>query len=105
MPTLDSISHIHCDARGKAWIDNTNVKVIEVVLDHLAYGWSPEEMHEQHPGLSLGQIHAALGYYYDHKAEMDAQIENGKQYVLGLMAAQASDPNFPVRKRLREKMT
>jgi uncharacterized protein (DUF433 family) len=37
-------------------------------LDHLAYGWSPEEMHYQHPPLSLAQIHAALAYYFDHQA-------------------------------------
>jgi hypothetical protein len=30
------------------------------VLDKIAYGWIPEEMHLQHPHLSLAQIHAAL---------------------------------------------
>jgi hypothetical protein len=38
-------AHIHLDTRGVAWIGKTNVKVIEVVLDKLAYGWSPEEIH------------------------------------------------------------
>jgi uncharacterized protein (DUF433 family) len=56
-------AHIHLDARGVAWIDETNIKVIEVVLDKLAYGWSPEEIHFQHPDLSMAQIHAALSYY------------------------------------------
>ncbi len=36
--------HIRLDARGVAWIDDANVKVIEVELDRLAYGWSPEEI-------------------------------------------------------------
>ena len=40
------------------------MKVTEVVLDKIAYGWSPEEIHFQHPHLSLAQIHAALTYYY-----------------------------------------
>ena len=31
-------SHIRRDDDGVAWIDDTNVKVIEVVLDRLAYG-------------------------------------------------------------------
>ena len=53
-------AHIRRDDRGAIWIDETNVKVIEVVLDRLAYGWSPEEIHFQHPDLSLAQIHAAL---------------------------------------------
>ena len=32
-------------------------------------------MHEAYPPLSLAQIHAALAYYYDHKAQLDAEIE------------------------------
>lgn len=59
MPVI-SPAHVQIDARGVAWIDETNVKVIEVVLDRLAHGWSPEEIHFQHPHLCLAQIHAAL---------------------------------------------
>ena len=66
--------HIRLDAQGVAWIDDTNIKVIEVVLDRLAYGWSPEEIHFQHADLSLAQIHAALTYYYDHQPTLDAEI-------------------------------
>jgi uncharacterized protein (DUF433 family) len=97
MKTLAS-SHIRLDDRGVAWIDDTNVKVIEVALDKLAYGWSPEETHYQHPHLSLAQIHAALSYYYDHQAEFDAQIQEDLREVDELMA-QAGES--PVRKRLR----
>ena len=39
-----------------------------------AYGWSPEEYHLQHPGISLAQIHAALAYYYEHQIELDQAI-------------------------------
>jgi uncharacterized protein (DUF433 family) len=42
------------------------MKVIELVREQDAYGWSPEELHFQHPYLSLGQIHSALAYYWDH---------------------------------------
>jgi uncharacterized protein (DUF433 family) len=91
-------AHIHLDHRGVAWIDDTNVKVIEVVLDKLAYGWSPEEAHFQHPDLSLAQIHAALSYYYDHQTAFDAEIERQLREVEQRMA-QAGDS--PVRKRLR----
>jgi len=46
-----------------------------LVLDFRAYGWSPEELHFQHPGLTLGQIHSALAYYWDHQEEIDRDIE------------------------------
>lgn len=63
------------DKSGVAWIDDTNVKVVEVMIDHLAYGHSPEEIHLQHPHLSLAQVHAAFSYYFDHQAELDAEID------------------------------
>jgi uncharacterized protein (DUF433 family) len=56
-------------------IAGTTVKVVELVTEQKAYGWSPEELHFQHPHLSLGQIHAALAYYWDHAEELDADIE------------------------------
>src|SRR5205814_9018980 len=58
-------AHILLDERGRGWIDDTNVKVIEVVLDKLGYGLSPEEIHSEHSHLSLAQIHAAFCWYYD----------------------------------------
>jgi uncharacterized protein (DUF433 family) len=76
-----TLPHIRLDKRGVAWIDQTNTKLIEVVLDKLAYGWSPEEIHLQHPHLSLARIHAAFLYYYDHQDEMDAEIERQRRWV------------------------
>lgn len=70
-------SHIVLDEKGRPIIEGTTTKVVEVVLDKLAFGWSPEEMHYQHPHLPLAKIHAALSYYYDHQAELDADIERG----------------------------
>ncbi len=98
MPETITAPHVWTDSQGRAWIDKTNVKVIEVVLDHLAYGWSPEEMHYQHPQLSLAQIHAALGYYFDLQSEFDAQIEKNLRHAEDL-AKDSKDS--PIRHRLR----
>jgi uncharacterized protein (DUF433 family) len=67
------VPHIRLDEQGRPWVDDTNVKVIEVVLDHLAYGWNAEPIQENHPHLSLAQVHAALGWYYDRQTELDAE--------------------------------
>src|SRR2546422_6293550 len=72
---VEPITHIQRDERGVAWIAETNTKVIEVALDQVAYGWVAEEIYAAHPHLSLAQIHAALSYYHDHKAEFDAEIQ------------------------------
>src|SRR5258708_27653049 len=98
MPETVVTPHIWLDNSGRAWIDQTNIKVVEVVLDHLAYGWSPEEMHYQQPRLSLAQIHAALAYYFDHQSEFDAQIESSLRQAEKL-AAEGKDS--PLRQRLR----
>jgi uncharacterized protein (DUF433 family) len=92
-------THLELDGYGVAWIGDTRVKVIEVVLDKIAYGWSPEEIHFQHPQLSLAQIHAALTYYYENQDDLDAAIRRGLEESDAL-AVQLSDPGF--RKTLRD---
>jgi uncharacterized protein (DUF433 family) len=77
----NTVSQIEIDEKGVAWIVGANTKVIEVVLDKLAYGWSPEETHFQHPHLSLAQIHAALAYYYEHQEQLDSDIAKRRQEV------------------------
>ena len=97
MSTIATTS-IEIDDKGVAWVADTNTKVIEVVLDKVAHGWSPEEIYFQHYGdLSLAQIHAALAYYYDHQAELDAEIKRRAQEGDEL-AKKASNPT------LREKL-
>lgn len=87
--------HIWLDDKHRAWIGETNVKVAEVVLDHLAYGWSAEEMHYQYPHLSLAQIYAALAYYYDHQAEFDKQIEESRHRAKTLAEETKDSPHSP----------
>jgi uncharacterized protein (DUF433 family) len=92
-------THIRLDDHGVAWIDDTNVKAIEVALERIAHGSSPEEICDQHNGhLTLAQIHAALSHYYDHQSEYDREIERQlRDYENGRAAAQDS----PGRQRLR----
>lgn len=73
--------HIMLDENQVPTIAGTMMKVIELVLDHVAYGWSPEELHFQHPYLTMGQIYSALAYYWDHKVELDQDIERRRQFI------------------------
>jgi uncharacterized protein (DUF433 family) len=84
--------HIRIDSQGRPWVDETNTKVIEIVLDRLGYGWSPEEIHFQHPHLSLAQIHAALGYYYDHQAKLDEQMAMDEREIEDLRRTRSESP-------------
>ncbi|MFN0106203.1 MAG: DUF433 domain-containing protein [Bryobacteraceae bacterium] len=91
-------TQIEIDANGVAWIGGTRVKVIEVIVERMAHGWSPEEVHFQHPHLSLAQIHGALTYYYENQEEIDAQIQR-RLHEADQLASSVSDPEF--RRRMR----
>jgi len=91
--TATFATQIELDDRGTAWIAGTKVKVTEVVLDKIAYGSSPEEIHFQHPNLSLAQIHGALTYYYENQDQVDEQIRRGLEES-DKPAVQLSDAEF-----------
>jgi uncharacterized protein (DUF433 family) len=84
---------IEIDENGVARIAGTTTKVIEVAIDKLAHESSPEEMHFQYPHLSLAHIHAALSYYYEHQAELDAEIQR-RWREADELASKASDPTL-----------
>jgi len=73
--------HIVLDDKGIPIIAGTTMKVIEIVLEKTSYGWSPEELHFQHPYLTLGQIHSALAYYWDYQGALDQDIEQRLAFV------------------------
>jgi len=81
-------------------IGGTTMKVTELVAEHLAYGWSPEELQYQHPTLTMGQVYAGLSYYWNHKAEIDAELERQEQEFNRLRAASLDSPG---RRKLKEK--
>ena len=92
-------SHVWLDERGVAWLDDTNVKVLEVALEQLAHGSSPDEIYDQHRGyLSLAQIHAALTYYYDNQAVLDQEID---QQLADFDRRRGASLDSPGRQRLR----
>jgi len=90
---------IHRDERGVAWIDDSNTKVVEVILDH-ARGHSAERIQEAYPHLSLPQIYAALAYYYDHKQETDDLM---RQWAVAYAEGYADPENTDWRKTMRAR--
>lgn len=67
--------HIVLDEEGVPWVEGGDTKVVELVGAVKAHGWSAEELAYQHPHLTLGQVHSALAYYWDHQEEIDADLE------------------------------
>ena len=86
--------HVVLDETRRPVIAGTTMKVTELVLGKIAYGWSPEELRFQYPYLTFGQIHSALAYYWDHQEEMDRDIEEHLKEVDRLRASAASTAHF-----------
>jgi len=84
--------HVVLDSAKVPMIAGTTMKVIELVLSHIAHGWSPEELHFQFPHLTLGQIHSALAYYWDHKETLDEDIERRLESVDKLRGTMGESP-------------
>jgi len=90
--------HIVVDTDGIPFIADTTMKVIELIVAQSAYGWSPEELHFQFPYLSLGQIHSALAYYWDHRNELDRDIA---RRLAEAEERQRQSASMPLHDRLR----
>ena len=70
-----SYPHVEKPAGRPARLVRTpRIRVAQIVMDYLAYGWSVDEMCRQHDCLDHSEAHAAMAYYFDHQTEIDAEI-------------------------------
>jgi uncharacterized protein (DUF433 family) len=43
--------------------------------------YTPDDIVNAHPHLKLEQVHAALSYRYEHRAEINNKIKENKKFV------------------------
>jgi uncharacterized protein (DUF433 family) len=60
---------------GKPRIAGHRITVQNIVIWHEVAGRTPDEIVAEHPGITLADVHAALAYYWDHVAEIRADME------------------------------
>lgn len=68
------------------------VRVSQIVIDHLGYAWSADDIARQYPHLSLSEIHSALAYYYDHQQDIDHEIQTESRRADASRAAARHSP-------------
>lgn len=71
---------------GHPRIVGTRLKVLHIALEYERLGWTPDQICEAHPGITLSQVHAAMSYYYDHKQEIDRTIREDAEFADRLRA-------------------
>jgi uncharacterized protein (DUF433 family) len=76
------------------------VRVAQIAMDYLAYGWSVDEMCRQHPNLTPAEAHAAMAFYFDHQEEIDREI---KAELKEASAAASNTLSPPFITRMRAK--
>jgi uncharacterized protein (DUF433 family) len=83
---------------GKPCVVGTRIRVWDIAI--LAQsGQSPDEILSHYPDLTLGDIYAALSYYYDNRQVIDQQAEDDERYVQQLH--QSSGPG-PLEQKMRD---
>jgi uncharacterized protein (DUF433 family) len=73
---------------------------IEHILEYYRDGYSPEQIAQEFPGLSLEKIHATITYYLRHQPEVDAYIARLDRWSDEHYRAWSASPS-PVVERLR----
>lgn len=78
---------------GKPHLLGHRSKVKHIAVWYDRQGLGPSEIVEQHPTITLAQVHAALACYSDHRAEIEAEIAEEDRMFEGWKARQPSLPD------------
>jgi uncharacterized protein (DUF433 family) len=73
--TKTDYKHVLLWPDGTPTVSGTRLKVKHVAAAHRYRGLGPQELVESYPSHTLGEMYSALAFYYDHKDEMDRQME------------------------------
>jgi uncharacterized protein (DUF433 family) len=65
----------------KVRIAGHRIRVQDVAIWSERLGMSPDEIVDAYPTLTLADVHAALAYYWDHRDEIERQIEEERAAI------------------------
>lgn len=69
---------------GKPCVAGTRIRVQDVYVWHDLQGQSADEIVTRFPQLTHADVYAALAYFWDHRAELMAEITKADTVVEGL---------------------
>jgi uncharacterized protein (DUF433 family) len=77
---------------GKPCVAGTRIRVWDVYVWHELQGKSAEEIVTNFPQLTLGDVHAALAYYWDNRESIEREMKEAEHFVAGLKAKLGPGP-------------
>lgn len=66
---------------GRARIAGHRVRVQDIVTWHEKRGYSPDEIVDMFPGISLADVYAALAYYFDNRQEIEEEFKSADEWA------------------------
>ena len=66
---------------GSPVIKGTRIRIVDIAIEYKYLNHTPDDIINAHPHLKLEQIHDALSYYYENRAELDKKIKEDKQFI------------------------
>ena len=75
---------------AKPRIAGHRITVADVAIWYERMGMSPDEIVSEYPTITLSDVHAALAYYFDHRDEVDREIQEGEEFAEKLRAGAPS---------------
>jgi uncharacterized protein (DUF433 family) len=67
--------------QDRAYVGGTRVRVQDVYALAEIQGMTPDEIVRQLPHITLGQVHAALSYYFDHREEIIRELREDEEFA------------------------
>lgn len=77
-------------SKGSPVIIGTRVRVIDIVIEYDRLGFTPDQIVDAHPQLSLEAIHDVLSYYYENRNAIDNEIKQRKEIIKKIAKSKAS---------------
>src|SRR5437588_9675312 len=78
--------------QDRAYIAGTRTRVQDVYALAEIHGFAPDQIVEQLPHLTLGQVHAALSYFFDDRVQILNELREDEEFVRMMRAKTGPGP-------------
>ena len=69
------------DGQKRAFVEGTRIRIQDIYAQAELFGKTAEQIAENFPDLTLGKVHAALSYLFDHREQILAELKEDEAFV------------------------